>query len=62
MREKLLKTMEEQGYNVNKVSCLLGIKRSNIYSHVKGRSSLGFAKAKKIADFLNIPLEDVYAD
>jgi len=62
MRKKLEQAIKEKGYNANSLAIALGINRSNIYNHIKGVSSLGSGKARKIAEFLKISLDDIYAE
>lgn len=62
MHTKLEKIIKENGYNINSFSKAVGINRSNIYNHVRGYGIIGMAKARKIAKFLNISLDDVYAE
>lgn len=62
MKNKLITALKNKGYSANKLAKELNIHRSNIYNHIAGHSSIGIAKAKKIAHFLNISLDDIYAD
>lgn len=62
MKTTLKKAIIDKGYNVERLAKELDIHKSNIYNHIKGFSTIGVTKAKKIAAFLNISLDDIYAD
>jgi DNA-binding XRE family transcriptional regulator len=62
MRTKLKQIIEEKGYNQNQVAVALGFHRSTLYNHVKAHKDLGIGKARKLATFLGITIEEVYAE
>jgi plasmid maintenance system antidote protein VapI len=62
MKNKLAKAIEKSGKNVNQIANALDMHKSNIYNHLKGHSVMGVGKARQLAEFLGISLDDIYAD
>lgn len=62
MRILLKKIIEDKGYNQHQVAKALGFHKTTLYNHVKNRTDLGIGKARKLAVFLGITLEEVYND
>tara|TARA_R100001086_G_C11848209_1_gene260950 strand:+ start:30893 stop:31084 length:192 start_codon:yes stop_codon:yes gene_type:complete len=61
-RNKLKNIIKEKGLNPNQVAKATGLHKSTLYNHIKGFTRLGIDKALVLSSFLNIPLEDIYAD
>lgn len=62
MRRILKEKIREKGYSVSELTKVIGFGKSTLYNHITGITNLGIDKALKLADLLEISLDDVYAD
>ena len=62
MRTKLKEIIESKGYKQHHVADALGFHKTTLYNHIRGDNILGITKARKLAAFLGISVEEVYCD
>lgn len=62
MRTKLKEIIESKGFKQHHVAEALGFHKTTLYNHIRGDNILGIAKARKLAEFLGISIEEVYAE
>lgn len=62
MRLTLKQIIKSKGYRPSQIADTLGFHRTTLYNHLRGDNILGIARARKLATFLGISIEEVYYD